>query len=326
MNLIFDLNYVMHKNVQTLHKMNRLYGDFHLMMNNNIEKYVNQNNWDKVIIVSDSRKKSWRQKDLDNQYKENRVKSQDIDWKWVYQEYNFFKETISEKYTVIERDHIEGDDWITAIILKANKLGQSNVFISSDNDLNQLLTYKTGDKRFINIKIDDKSGRERIFVPQGWEIWLKDQDNRTDDVFNLDNQHSSVQWFEKYIKLYDIVEVNKYQSLFKKLVMGDKGDNVPCPYKTLTKTGKERGIGDAGAEKLWQWYSRYYGETIDTNDSNLSENIVSCIENVNTVKLDSRRDSIVNQLNENIKLMELHYRHYPDWVLESIIDGIKDIF
>lgn len=324
MNLIFDGNFILHKNVQILHKMNRLYGDFHTMMHNNINKYINANSWDKIIFVSDSKKKSWRQTDVDDQYKEHRVKNVDIDWKWVYTEYNQFKEDISTDYIVVEKDHIEGDDWITAILLKANKIGESNVVISSDKDLNQLVKYNLGNKRFINVQIDDKSNRERIYIPEGWELWLNDQDNRTDDIFNLSNVHHDVEWFKKTIHNFEYIEVNRYESLFKKLIMGDKGDNVPCPYKTLTSTGKERGIGESGANKIWKHYSENYEPYFDTEDNKFINEIVESIASVNSVNLDSRSKQISNQLKDNLSLMELHYRHYPDWVLNTIITELKD--
>lgn len=329
MNLIFDTNYILHKNVHVLNSMSRLYTDFHLMMHNNINRFVSMNNWDNVFIVSDSKKKSWRQMELDTEYKGTRVKNPDIDWKWVYNEYDIFKDDISEKYEVFQKDHIEGDDWITGLILKSNALGQSNVIISSDQDLLQLLKYSTKkDKSFINIQIDDKLNKERVFLPTGWNIWLKHfSENRGGDVFNLDNSFDDVNFFNKIITMFNVVDVDKYESLFKKIITGDIGDNVPCPYKTLTKTGKERGIGKVGAQKIWTHYSENYEYFFDTNDKNLSKNITEAILHVNKAEVsESKFDTIVENVDSNIKLMELHYKNFPDWVLEQMIERLKDIF
>ena len=329
MNLIFDTNYILHKNVHVLNGMGRLYTDLHLMMHNNINRFVSMNSWDNVFIVSDSKKKSWRQMELDTDYKGTRVKNPDIDWKWVYNEYNIFKDDISEKYEVLQRDHIEGDDWIAGLILKSNTLGQSNLVISSDQDLLQLLKYSTDkDKSFINIQIDDKLNKERLFMPKGWNIWLKHfSENRSGDVFNLDNSFDDINFFNKIIAMFENVEVDKYESLFKKLIMGDKGDNVPCPYKTLTKTGKERGIGKVGAEKIWKHYSENYEYFFDTTDKELSKNITEAILHVNNVEVSENRfDLIAKNIDDNIRMMELHYRNFPNWVLEQIIERLKDIF
>lgn len=329
MNLIFDTNYILHKNVQVLHSMGALYGDFHTMLNNNINRFVSMNTWDNVYIVSDSKKKSWRQKDLDDDYKGTRTKNQDIDWKWVYNEYDEFKNDMKDKYHVLQKDHIEGDDWITALILKTNSLGQSNVVISSDQDLLQLLKYSIEPgKTYINIQIDDKLNKERVFLPEGWNIWLKEfSNNRGGDVFNLDNSYDDVNFFNTVVQKFNNVEVNRYEQLLKKFVQGDKGDNVPCPYKTLTKTGKERGIGKVGADKIWKHYSENYEYFFDTDDESFPVNLTKSIEKVNKVKLSkSKFDTVVENINSNIKLMELHYKNYPEWVLDEIIDSLNELF
>lgn len=140
-NLLFDTNYILYKNVFTLHKMNRLFGFFHESLDNNIAKYVAMNKWDNVYLVSDSNKKSWRKDFLDN-YKGTRTKMEGIDWDWVFTEFVAWKEKMKEKYPILQKDRVEGDDWIASIVLKTNKMGQSNVIITSDEDMPQLLDYK----------------------------------------------------------------------------------------------------------------------------------------------------------------------------------------
>ena len=327
MNLIFDTNYILHKNVQALYNMDRLYVDFHTMMENNIQKFISMNDWDNIFIVSDSKKKSWRQQILDKDYKGTRTKTQDIDWNFVYNEYNEFKNDLKEKnFNVFEKDHIEGDDWIAALVLKGNAKNQNNVIISSDQDLLQLIYYKLGNKPFINIQIEDKLNKERVFIPKGWELWLNEFENkRSSDPFVLDNSLSDITFFNKIINIYETVEVDRYEQLFKKFIMGDTGDNVPCPYKTLTNTGKERGIGKVGAQKIWKHYSNYYNEIFDTDDDNFASNIVECIESVNNIELiEGKKKTVKKNIESNIKLMELHYKHFPDWVLEEIVTEIKN--
>ena len=327
MNIIFDTNFLLHKNVQWLHKINRLYGDLYLALETNVERLVALNKWDNVFIVSDSKKKSWRQQDLDDEYKGTRTKNQDIDWKFVYETYNDFKNEIGQKYTVLERDHIEGDDWITALVYKYNKKGIGNFIVSSDQDLLQLLHFKLNkDKSYINIQSNDKISNEKIFVPVGYELWMDEYSkNRNSDVFNLDNSYYDLNFFQSCLNKFEIIEVDNNESLFKKLVMGDKGDNVPCPYKTLTKTGKERGIGKAGADKIWNHFSENYDVIFDTGSDEFTEAIVESIQAVNKVDLsESRFNQVKNNIKSNIKLMELHYKHYPEWVLNEIIDEMNE--
>jgi hypothetical protein len=65
----------------------------------------------------------------------------------------------------------------------------------------------------------------------GWMNLIRIENS---DVFNLDNSYYDLNFIQSLLNKFEIVEVDNHAALFKKLVMGDKGDNVPCPYKTLT--------------------------------------------------------------------------------------------
>jgi len=325
-NLIFDGNYILHKNVGSLHKMNRLYGDLWTCLDNNIAKYVSMSKWDNIFIVSDSRKKSWRKDQLD-QYKGKRKPLDGVDMAWVYEQYALWKEEKSLKYNVIERDHIEGDDWIASIMLKSNKMGQSNVVISSDGDMPQLLGYKlNGDKSWINIQINDHSGQEKVYLPLGWELWVNEyENNRSNDIFNLDNSGDWLNFFNRVTKQWQYEEINPMERLFVKLVEGDKSDNINSIYESLTKTGKVQGIGKAGAKKIWDFYRLNYKDYFSTKDTHLADEMINCIERVKNVIMSDERKSVVREnLKRNIGLIELHYRHFPDWVVEQIVDELNE--
>jgi 5'-3' exonuclease len=325
-NLIFDGNYILHKNVGSLHKMNRLYGDLWTCLDNNISKYVSMSKWDNIFIVSDSRKKSWRKDQLDA-YKGKRKPLDGVDMAWVYEQYALWKAEKSEKYNVIERDRVEGDDWIASIILKSNKMGQSNVVISSDGDMPQLLGYKlNGDKSWINIQINDHSGKENVYVPIGWELWAKEfENNRSNDIFNLDNSGEWLNFFNRVTKQWQYTEINPMERLFVKLVEGDKSDNINSIYESLTKTGKIQGIGKAGAKKIWDFYKDNYKDYFSTKDNALPDEMINCIERVKGIIMsDERKDVVRTNLKRNIKLIELHYRHFPDWIVEQIIDELNE--
>lgn len=118
--LIFDGNYILHKCVQALKNTDRFYSGLYRLMELTMEKYIKLNNWDKIIFVSDTRKKSWRTNYIDN-YKGTRVKDDSIDWDFVYETYIDFKKDIADKYFLLEEDHIEGDDWILFCSRYANK-------------------------------------------------------------------------------------------------------------------------------------------------------------------------------------------------------------
>ena len=325
-NLLFDLNYILYKTVYVLFKNNLLYGKFHEAMDNNIIKYTSMNKWDKVYIVSDSKKKSWRKKFLD-EYKAHRTKTDDIDWKWVFEQYDLWKENNKDKYTILEADHIEGDDWISSLCFRNNKNNESNCIISSDCDYNQLLNYKiAGKNSFINIQIVDNSGKEKIYIPIGWQIWLKEAEaNRNNDPFELDNGSEWLTFFNKITNQWEYEEVDSYEKLFVKLVQGDKSDNIKSIYEKLTTTGKIQGIGKAGAEKIWNFYKQNYKEHFSTKEKTFIDDLVNCVEKIYNIELSEERvDMTIARIKQNIKLIELHYRHLPDWVVETIIEKIDE--
>jgi 5'-3' exonuclease len=324
-NLICDGNYLLYKNVHTLHKLNRLYGDLWNALDNNITKYTSMNKWDKVILVSDSNKKSWRSKYL-TQYKSHRVKNTDIDWDFVFKTYNDWKESHKEDMIILEEDHIEGDDWITSVILKMNKKGKSNVIITSDQDFLQLINYKLNkSKSWINIQIVDTLGKETIYVPEGWQLFLEEfENNRNTDIFKLDNSCENVSFFNRILNNWQYTEINPYEQLFRKVIQGDKSDNIESIYQKLTTTGKIQNIGKGGAIKMWNFYKENYNNHFNTETDEFSNDIINCLENVNKIELTKEKEIIVNKnIKRNIKLIELHYRHYPEWVMEEIIEKLK---
>lgn len=323
--ILFDCNYLLYKNVFTLYKMNRLYSDLWVALDNNINKYISMNKWDNVYIISDSNKKSWRQQEL-SQYKGHRNRLEDIDWDWVFEQYNLWKTEISKKYNILQYDAIEGDDWIASLVLKGNKLNYSNVIITSDEDMPQLLNYKlNGKDSYINIQIIDHTGNEKVYLPIGWELYLKEiNENQNDDIFNLDNSNEWRTFINKIINQWQYVEINPYQRLFVKIIQGDKSDNIKSIYEKLTTTGKVQGIGKAGAEKIWQFYKDNYKDYFNTKEKTFIDDLVNCIESVYKIELSiTKKEQVKNNIIQNIKLIELHYRHFPDWVVEKIVDKLS---
>lgn len=323
--IIFDGNYLLMKAVFALHKANQMYGNLGQLLTNNIDKYVALNKWDKIIIVSDSRKKSWRKEYL-NKYKENRVKQEDIDWEYVFTTYAEWKEEIAQKYLVFEGDNIEGDDWIAFTSQYGNKHGHNTVVISSDQDMYQLVNFKVNDKRTtIHIQIADTMGSELVVLPEGWEIWRDAFGKNTgNDVFKLDNSVAHAQFFDRIVANWQNVEVNPHQRLFEKIVMGDKGDNIDSVYQTLTKTSKIVGIGKAGARKIWEFYHDNVSTHYTTNEE-FFDDVVMCLERVKNITLpDGVRRTVRDNIKLNSKLIELKWTNYPDWVMNEIAEKIED--
>jgi len=323
--IIFDGNYILMKCVYTLTKMNKLHGELWNLLDNNISKYTVMNKWEKIIVVSDSKKKSWR-KELLDKYKAHRVKDDSIDWEFVFDTYMDWKDSIREKYNVLEKDSIEGDDWIVSVIQYANKLGKSCVTISSDKDLYQLIKYKTKKKNsYINIQINDILGNEKVIIPIGWEIWLNEfKNNNANDVFSLDNSINNINFFNRILLNWNYEEIDCYSSLFEKIITGDKSDNIDSIYQKISKTGKIRGIGTATAKKMWDFYNKNYDIKFTINDE-FVDDLLNCLEFVSKDVFDTNlKNKIKNNIKLNIQLIQLHYKNFPDWVTEDIIKIINE--
>jgi 5'-3' exonuclease len=115
-----------------------LYGALHTSLENTISNYKKIFPFKRIYLVSDSKEKSWR-KDVYKEYKAKRKKDSDIDWQFVYDTYSEFKKNTNVK--VVECPNVEGDDWISFLIDITNKKGESNLVISNDHDIKQLIRY-----------------------------------------------------------------------------------------------------------------------------------------------------------------------------------------
>src|SRR3546814_4583033 len=103
----------------------------------------------------------------------------------------------------------------------------------------------------IYMQINDINGKETVYLPIGWELWVKSyDDNRSNDVFNLDNGYAWLNFFNRTVKQWQNEEINPKELLFVKLVKGDKSDNILSVYQKLTKNGKLQGRSEEHTTEL----------------------------------------------------------------------------
>lgn len=323
-NIIFDGSYIVHKNVFTLHKADCLYGDFHKALTMNIQKFIDMLPGCRIHLVFDG-KYTWR-KQFDKEYKANRVKDDTFDWEWVFKELDVWIEDAKENtnWNIYKEDGLEGDDWIMALVKYNNKQKESNIVIASDKDLLQLLKWSPN---YINVQLRDIMSQEKAYFPEGYEIFLKENEdnNSEDDLFDMSNNKHSLSDFLNYIlKSWKIEEINTNKFLFEKIIKGDKGDNIQSVYQKMTKTGKLQGIGDGGAIKVWNAYSEQYGETFKTTDDSFIDKMIECIELKEKKSFDDEiKNGIKKRIKYNVKMMELNVKNYPEDVLETMMEQIS---
>lgn len=318
--LIIDGNYQLMKTVFPLHNSNALYGELFNTLQHTFEKQLNLFPFKQVFYVSDS-KSSWR-KQIAQDYKGNRVKKEEVDWNFVFQCYTEFKQKIgSNKCVHLEYNGLEGDDWISALVRKANSNGYSTLVVSADHDLLQLLDWGFNPD-YINMQFRDTLLQEKVWYPKGYEIFLNKLRKTEIDLFALDWRQDFYELLKKFSR-YQSEEVNQHQSLFCKIIQGDKGDNISSTLVTYTKTGKPRGIGESGANKIWDSYIQQADEIVDYKNQDILELMTQLVLEYKKVD-NSHYQKVLNKINENIKLIKLHNNEYMPLEYQKILNDCID--
>jgi 5'-3' exonuclease len=317
LNLIIDSNYILYKSVFSLMKTRTLYGDLYRALEVNFGNYFNKYPFDNIYMVSDSRATNWRKKAYP-EYKGTRKKDEEIDWEFVFNTYDQFKESVKEnnpRVRVMEEEGCEGDDWIFYLVNASNQQGYSTLIVGSDGDLQQLLDYRLNPS-WINIQWRDTFQREKLFFPKGWKLFMKELKESESDIFNMNNNSVFIEMMETLMEKCDFEEVNQEEKLFKKIIQGDKGDNIKSVLYTAQKTGKLIGIGDAGVDKIWKEYSSVYTADIDFKKNDWFEKVAPIIAQYKKVEADDHADTIKENLHFNRMLVHLHEDHYPKEIME----------
>jgi len=316
-NLIVDGNYLLNRLTFTLHKNNLLYGALTKSLENSISNYKRWYSFSNIYLVSDSKKRSWR-KNIHDSYKLNRKKDSDIDWTFVFDTYSDFKNNING-IKVLEAPTIEGDDWISYLVEMSNNDNHSTLIVSNDYDIKQKLKYYL-DPLVINIMANEIYNKQKVFLPDNYQIFINELKKLpNDDIFNLNNNKEFINLIDGFIEKYDINSVNWSESLFIKLVSGDKGDNIDSAWSQV-KNGKKRGIGDKGAKTIYDEYIKEFGN-IDWNDIDLYENIADLIcEKKKLSKLQIPK--IASKLNYNSSIINLDLKKLP----KDIIDIMENVY
>ena len=318
--LIIDGNYILSKNTFTLHKNNLLFGALHKSLEVTINNYRKWYPFANVYLVSDSKEKSWR-KQFTTAYKATRKKDSDIDWNFVYGAYGEFKESLKGFVKVLEAPHVEGDDWISYLVTKANKEGRSTIIVSNDYDIKQIVSYGI-DPLFVNIMTNEMYNKEKLFLPKNYQIFLnKVSKLPSDDIFNLNDNSDFLGLMNKFMSKYEIHEINPVESLMVKIISGDVSDNIGSVW-SVTKNGKKRGIGGKGAQAIYNEYILEFGE-VNLSDPDLYENIADLI--CEKKKLSKTQiESIVENIKGNMKLIDLRLHNLTIEILQKMETGYEN--
>jgi len=313
--LIVDGNFLLNRLVFTLHKNNLLFGALHKSLEISILNYRKWYPFANIYLVSDSKEKSWRKK-LNQNYKSTRKKDNDIDWEFVFTAYNEFKADMKNRgIKIMEAPHIEGDDWISFLIERANLENRSTIVISNDYDIKQLMGYSLN-PLYINLMSNEMMNKQKLFLPKNYQLFLNainKVDN--DDIFALNDNRDFIKLLNNFINKYEIHVVDPIESLIIKLISGDTSDNISSVWSVI-KNGKKRGIAEKGAKSIFDEYLVHFGEPKLT-DPDLTENIADLICEKKKLSRNSITD-IKTNIEDNMKLILLNTSYLPNEVVKKM--------
>lgn len=317
-NLIIDSNYLMQKSVHILHKNKILYSELYNVMERDYNNLTKLYPFDKIYFISDSYK-NWR-KELYDTYKATRKKDENINWNFVFKEFDRFKnDFITTKKNCIQYqiDSLEGDDIIAYITKKLNDKGTSVLIMSCDSDLFQLINYDI-DKRYMNIMYNYKMVDDRVYVPEFYNLLTKEiKDNIVDDIFEDNNEIEYLNFINDFIKSKKVTHINAELELFMK-IMGHNKDNIKSVYMK-----GDRGIGKNGIIKVYTTYKETYPEPIDFNSVEFKNRVIEFIKLYKRLK-DSSMDNVMNErLLKNMQLVKLDEQAMPKYLYEIMEKEIK---
>lgn len=321
LNLIIDGNYILTKMSFTLNKSNLLYGELYNALERKIDEYKSYYPFSEVVLVSDLKEKSWRDEILGD-YKGTRKKSEDIDWEFVFNTYNEFKE--KTKVKILEQPKVEGDDWISFLTKKFNNQGISTFILAYDKDFKQLINMDL-ENDYMNIMYNDNFKNPLVYIPKNYKMLLNKVHNMdNNDIFNLNNNNDFLQLIDKLSETCKLQEIDSIESLVTLVIQGDRNDNISSVYTYESPSGKNMGIGEAGALKIYKKYIEEFGE-VKLDDPHLPENIADLVCEAKKIS-NSNIPSISNNVKRNFSVIELTPERIPENLLESMEYKYKECF
>jgi 5'-3' exonuclease len=296
---------------------------------------------DNVVYCIDG--SSWRKHYFDDEeldtgdqikYKANRVKSNDIDWKEIYDCHTEFSKGLEKLgVTVLRMDGCEADDLIFAWSATLNAKGKNALIISGDNDLMQLVNH---DNQNGTNTIYYQKFMKTLYAQEGFVEWLDNTVESKVDIFDMpiDVHDISKDSLKNLVRSLEVTEINTEEFQFKKIIKGDMGDNVAPIYvqKKIRKSGDKKGQeyntspSDAKADLILTKFQEKCTEPINEvmfwNKEIIREicGLVKVICKYPEASIDELEKNYI----DNRNLMLLHDKALPPPIMESMVDMIED--
>jgi 5'-3' exonuclease len=175
----------------------------------------------------------------------------------------------------------------------------------------------------INLMTNEMYNKEKLFLPKNYQVFLNKLSRLpNDDIFNLNDNVEFIGLLDNFINKYEVHEIDPMESLIIKIISGDSSDNINSVW-SVTKNGKKRGIGAAGAKTIYDEYLLEFGE-VNLMDPDLHENIADLI--CEKKKLSKSQISpIVGNIELNVRLIDLRMCNLPDEVVNRMAKVFENI-
>ena len=316
--LIIDGNYLLNKDVFILFAMKTLYSDLGTLLRKDLSNLSKKYAFDRIYFVSDS-KMRWRQ-EYYKEYKQNRKQKENIDWDFVYKEYAIFRNEIKnlshiQSYQV---DWAEGDDLISYIVDENNKRGISNIIIAADGDIHQKVRFDLG-LEYINIMYNYKFSDERTYWPENYSIFIKEMNKKSGkSLWDMNDDDKFLEFLGDLEFKTKTQEVSPEETLFCKIVSGDKKDNVPSVY-----IKNDRGIGLKGGKTIYRLYKETNQKILDFDSDDFINRLTELVSYCKKVTDETVKEDIKENLVRNRKLLKLDENYLPPEIKEQMVNKVK---
>ena len=278
----------------------------------------------RIVFCKDSR--SWRKdfKITRSVYKESRIKEEGVDWGSFFRLLEEFSEYLEENGFIYSAyKGAEGDDLIWAWSEYLTDLDETVIVISGDKDMHQLVNYT--DKSWVGIW-NSNSKNNKLIVSDNWKETIEEETSIF-DVNPISGSNDSK--MDKLLSSCTLEKIDTKEYIFKKILMGDKKDDVPGVFPYLTKNGKNSNIAEGKANKIWELYSdsdwkKYDMEYLWDNEdflewiSGLSLRLISQTDN------SENRDKFKKFYNENARLVWLNHKSIPRNMVEGLRSHVRE--
>lgn len=318
-NLLVDGNYLTHKGIFALKGQKSMYVDLPILLRKDFEKIQGEYPFDHIYLLSDT-PRYWR-KEVYPGYKSKRKTDEEIDWDHVYKVYADFREEIGSRprTTHVAVPGAEADDLVADLTRRSNSVGTNCVIVAADSDLHQILDFDT-EGGWVNFVHNYKFSDPRSYWPSGYRAFVSWLEGAGGDVFDMGGEDDFLGYVRRVLSTTKVSEVDPEQSLFCKVVAGDPKDTVKSCHVVPTRDGKERGIGESGAERIYRLYKELHPGPVIFDSADFPHSLTEAVFLHRKLDPSDRelREEVRIAIEGNLRIKELSRRHLPGKIIEKM--------